>query len=78
MKQIEANRAQWRKKEEMQLEESWTSLNLFNRSQKGRLSIEIEDDALDEYLKSSRGKPMEPRIPEESEVTDFSARQPAT
>lgn len=42
MKQIESARALWRQKEEFKLEESWTSLNLFERSHKGRLSIDNE------------------------------------
>lgn len=44
MKQIESARAQWRKKEELRLEESWTSLNLFDRSQKGRISMDLESE----------------------------------
>ena len=42
MQQIESARSQWRKKEELKLEESWTSLNLFDRSQKGRISLDLE------------------------------------
>lgn len=42
MRQIESARAQWRQKEQLRLEESWTSLNLFERSHKGRLSIDME------------------------------------
>ena len=42
MKQIESARAQWRQKEQMRLEESWTSLSLFERSHKGRLSMDME------------------------------------
>ena len=42
MKQIEMARQQWRHLEERNLEKSWTSLDLFDRSQKGRISIDLE------------------------------------
>ena len=42
MKQIESARAQWRKQEQSHLEESWTSLNMFDRSQRGRISLDLE------------------------------------
>lgn len=35
-------RAKWNLKREKSLEESWLSLTLFNRFQKGRLSIDLE------------------------------------
>ena len=42
MRQIETARAQWRKHEQSNLEESWTSLNMFDRSQRGRISLDLE------------------------------------
>ena len=42
MQQIESARNKWRKKETFNLEESWTSLNLFDRLQKGRISMDLE------------------------------------
>jgi hypothetical protein len=42
MKQIESTRALRRKRQEFSLEESWTSLDLFNRCQKGRISFDIQ------------------------------------
>ena len=42
MKQIESARAQWRKEEQSHLEESWTSLNMFDRSQRGRISLDFQ------------------------------------
>ena len=47
MQQIETARKQWRKKEEEKLEESWGSLKQFNRSQKGRLSIDFGGESWD-------------------------------
>ena len=44
MKQIESARAQWRKQQQNQLEESWTSLNVFDKSHKGRLSMDMEGE----------------------------------
>ena len=44
MQQIESARNQWRKAEEFKLEESWTNLNLFDRSQKGRISLDLESE----------------------------------
>jgi len=35
-------RAKWNLKPEQNLEESWLSLSLFNRFQKGRLSVDLE------------------------------------
>ncbi|XP_022092559.1 protein KIAA0556-like isoform X2 [Acanthaster planci] len=47
-------RAQWRAQRELSLEESWSSLNLFNKSQMGRISAnvntDVAGDSLDEYL----------------------------
>lgn len=42
MKQIESTRALRRKRQEFSLEESWTSLDLFNRCQRGRISFDIQ------------------------------------
>lgn len=42
MERIESARAEWRKKQQFNLEESWTSLNLFDRSQKGRISLDLQ------------------------------------
>ncbi|KAI0234957.1 hypothetical protein LSAT2_014682 [Lamellibrachia satsuma] len=68
MKQIESARAQWRKEEQSHLEESWTSLNMFDRSQRGRISLDFQKDILDEYLMSDRiNMPHEETIPEEDE-----------
>ncbi|XP_059167114.1 katanin-interacting protein-like isoform X2 [Physella acuta] len=49
MKKIEKTRAKWRK--EKDLEESWGSLSFFNKSHRGRVSIDMGDEELDEYLK---------------------------
>ncbi|XP_006822528.1 protein KATNIP homolog, partial [Saccoglossus kowalevskii] len=47
-------RAQWRQFQDVSLEESWNSLSLFNKSQRGRLSAnmntDLQGDALDSYL----------------------------
>ena len=40
MKKIEKSRAKWRTKEE-DLEESWGSLSFFNKSHRGRVSIDM-------------------------------------
>ena len=68
MAQIESARAQWRKKEEDKLEESWNALSLFDRNQKTRLSLDLENDILDEYLNTERTKPKVATIQEEPEV----------
>ena len=46
MKKIESARATWRKQEQNRLEESWSSLNVFERSHKGRLSVDMESEYL--------------------------------
>ena len=46
MRQIETARAQWRKQEQSNLEESWTSLNKFDRSQRGRISLDLESKSI--------------------------------
>ena len=37
-------RTQWQSHKELSLEESWTSLNLFNKSQMGRISANFNSD----------------------------------
>ncbi|XP_064613243.1 katanin-interacting protein-like isoform X2 [Liolophura sinensis] len=69
MQRIQKNRARWRDNQQKKLEESWGSLNLFNHSHRGRLSIDMTDDVLDEYLvpsKKSSAKPAKatPKAPE--------------
>ncbi|GFR79110.1 protein KIAA0556, partial [Elysia marginata] len=56
MKKIEKSRAKWRTKEE-DLEESWGSLSFFNKSHRGRVSIDMGDDELDEYLQPTSKVP---------------------
>lgn len=56
MARIESARAQWRRKEEDRLEESWSALSLFDRNQKTRLSLDLENDILDEYLATDRSR----------------------
>lgn len=41
MERIQKNRARWRDNQQRKLEESWGSLNLFNHSHRGRLSIDM-------------------------------------
>ncbi|XP_074648255.1 katanin-interacting protein-like isoform X2 [Tubulanus polymorphus] len=44
---------------EINLEESWTSLHEFDKHQRGRISVDMEGDVMDEYLsKSSVSKNM--------------------
>ncbi|XP_071813789.1 katanin-interacting protein-like isoform X2 [Apostichopus japonicus] len=47
-------RAQWRHQQQLSLEESWTSLSMFDKSQKGRLTanmnLDMQGDCLDEFL----------------------------
>ncbi len=45
MQQIESARSEWRKQQQLHLEESWTSLNLFDRSQKGRISMDLQSES---------------------------------
>ncbi|XP_038048296.1 katanin-interacting protein-like [Patiria miniata] len=56
-------RAQWRANRELSLEESWTSLNLFNKSQMGRISAnvntDIAGDSLDEYMTGRKSAQLE-------------------
>ena len=77
MQQIESARKQWRKKEEMKLEESWSSLNIFNKLHKGRISLDVEDDILDEYLNTERSKAKKPPTIQEEEGEGENAEMPA-
>ncbi|KAH3873709.1 hypothetical protein DPMN_036945 [Dreissena polymorpha] len=68
MQRIEKNRSKWRENPGMNLEESWGSLTQFNKSQRGRLSLDMDDDVLDEYINKAAklaGLPTEPAIQEE-------------
>ena len=42
MKQIESARSSRRARRELTLEESWTSLDVFNHTQKGRISLDLQ------------------------------------
>jgi len=42
MKQIESARSSRRPQRQLTLEESWTSLNVFNQTQKGRISLDLQ------------------------------------
>ena len=42
MKHIESTRSSRRHKRELTLEESWTSLSVFNHTQKGRISLDLQ------------------------------------
>ncbi|XP_046573388.1 katanin-interacting protein-like isoform X2 [Haliotis rubra] len=53
MTRIQNNRARWRASHD-NLEEEWGSLSLFNRQQRGRLSIDMGDGAMEEYLSGIR------------------------
>ncbi|CAH1795086.1 unnamed protein product [Owenia fusiformis] len=59
MKRIENSRNKWRKEEELKLEESWSSLNLFNKSQRGRICLDMQGDVMDEYLEKRRATPIQ-------------------
>ncbi|XP_060552512.1 katanin-interacting protein-like isoform X2 [Ruditapes philippinarum] len=68
MSRIQKNRSKWRENPSMNLEESWGSLSQFNKCQRGRLSLDMDDDVLDEYINKAAklaGLPTEPAIPEE-------------
>ncbi|KAK7112200.1 hypothetical protein V1264_011687 [Littorina saxatilis] len=54
MQQIQKKRAQWRGKKQEDLEDEWGSLSFFNKSHRGRLSLDMADDILDEYLAPSK------------------------
>ncbi|XP_013381133.1 protein KIAA0556 isoform X4 [Lingula anatina] len=74
MKKIEQKRENHRNKmkhlKEFSLEESWTSLDLFSKSHKGRISVDFEGDALDEYLQLEKKQPFEPTIQEETGIEE--------
>ncbi|XP_067672341.1 katanin-interacting protein-like isoform X2 [Haliotis asinina] len=53
MTRIQNNRARWRASHD-NLEEEWGSLSLFNKQQRGRLSIDMGDGAMEEYLSGIR------------------------
>ncbi len=42
MQRIESARAAWRNRDQSRLEESWMSLDLFDRLQRGRLSVDLQ------------------------------------
>ena len=44
MQQIASARSEWREKQELKLEESWTSLDIFDRHQRGRISVDLESN----------------------------------
>ena len=52
MKHIESTRLSRRPKRELSLEESWTSLSVFNHTQKGRISIDLQG----QLIKVMRGR----------------------
>ena len=41
MQQIQKKRSRWRTKQSEDLEDTWGSLNLFNKSHRGRLSLDM-------------------------------------
>ena len=49
MKKIESARSAWRQKEQSKLEESWMSLDMFERHQRGRLSMDLQGTARSKY-----------------------------
>ncbi|KAK3091145.1 hypothetical protein FSP39_017488 [Pinctada imbricata] len=67
MQKIQQNRAKWRDNQKKNLEESWGQLNMFDRHQKGRISMDLDDDALDEYLQPSKKAAPQPSIKEEED-----------
>lgn len=72
MQQIQTKRSKWRAKTE-DLEETWGSLSFFNKSHRGRLSLDMADDILDEYLSNPSKKPdpvTQLPIPEEGFADD--------
>jgi hypothetical protein len=42
MQKIKENRSKWRENQKKNLEESWGSLNMFDRQQKGRISMDLD------------------------------------
>ncbi|CAC5379019.1 JBTS26 [Mytilus coruscus] len=68
MQKIKENRSKWRENQKKNLEESWGSLTMFDRQQKGRISMDLDDDSLDEYLNPSKKQiPKEAPIQEEDD-----------
>ena len=75
MKKIEKSRAKWRKKE-ADLEESWGSLSFFNKSQRGRLSIDMNDDDFEEYLSPTKKDPAPSPARQSDKHTDKHTEAP--
>ena len=46
MQQIQKKRSKWRTKQAEDLEDTWGSLNLFNKSHRGRLSLDMAGEQL--------------------------------
>ena len=42
MQKIKENRSKWRENQKKNLEESWGSLTMFDRQQKGRISMDLD------------------------------------
>lgn len=42
LQKIQQKRGKWRENQKRDLEESWGSLNMFDRHQKGRLSMDLD------------------------------------
>ena len=54
MKQIESARLSRRPRRELTLEESWTSLSVFNQMQKGRISLDLQGQSVSQgYSRSN-------------------------
>ncbi|KAL8620866.1 hypothetical protein ACOMHN_047037 [Nucella lapillus] len=72
MQQIENKRSKWRSRQAENQEDTWGSLSFFNKSHRGRLSLDMADDILDEYLAPpKKGEPVtQLQIPEEGCFTD--------
>ncbi|XP_025076001.1 protein KIAA0556 homolog isoform X2 [Pomacea canaliculata] len=71
MKRIEKSRSKWRSKQSENIEETWGSLSFFNKSHRGRLSIDMTDDILDEYLAPAKKSEISPLpIPEDGFTDD--------
>ncbi|XP_045212183.2 katanin-interacting protein-like isoform X2 [Mercenaria mercenaria] len=73
MSRIQKNRSKWRENPSMNLEESWGSLSQFNKCHRGRLSLDMDDDVMDEYINKVAklaGLPTEPAIPEEENTVE--------
>lgn len=55
MKKIQQNRAKWRDSQKKNLEESWGSLNMFDRHQKGRISMDLDGNIHNKLVLSRTG-----------------------